>query len=66
MDPLELRALLERARDDRETAEFHRDKANEKAAELLALARGTEGITMTEAAEALGVSRKSAYQMLGR
>ena len=64
MDAQELRAALEKKADDRATADWHKDKATQEAAELMALIQTTDGITMTDAAQILGISRPMAYKIL--
>jgi hypothetical protein len=64
MDAQELRGALEKKADDRMTADWHKEKATKEAAELMALIPETDGITMTEAAQILGISRPMAYKIL--
>jgi len=64
MDPLELKAALRKAADDKRTAQFHMDKANERIADALRLVVDTDGITIGEAAEEVGISRQRAYRLM--
>jgi hypothetical protein len=64
MDPLELKAELRKAADDKRTAQFHMDKASERIAAALRVAVTTEGITIGEAAEEVGISRQRAYRLM--
>lgn len=63
-DPLELKAKLRKAADNRATADWHKRKATEEAAELMDQISDTPGVSMTDAAEILGVSRQMAYRIL--
>src|ERR1044072_829383 len=64
MDAKELRQGLKGARRTRERGERIRDEGTATAADLLGEISGTPGITMTEAAELLDVTRDGAYKML--
>jgi hypothetical protein len=64
VDALELKADLENKARDRSNADRHKRKATEEAAGLMRLIPQTEGVTMGDAAEILGVSRVMAYKML--
>jgi ABC-type sugar transport system substrate-binding protein len=64
VDHLELRAELKKKADDRATADWHKEKATQEAAALMAEIQKTDGITMTDAAAILGISRPMAYRIL--
>lgn len=67
MDPLELRAELKKVADDRATAEWHRDKAMERGAELLRIVTEMptpRELSFEEAAAILGITRQNAYKLI--
>jgi predicted transcriptional regulator len=66
MTPAELRRKLQAARNKRQALELERSQHNADVAALLSWVAETDGITMTEAADILGVSRVMAYKMLKR
>ena len=67
MDPKELRAQLEKVAEDRATAEWHRDQAMNRGAELLKTVTEMptpRELSFEEAASILGVTRQNAYKLL--
>jgi len=64
MTAAELRRKLQRARNKREAMELERAEHNADLATLLRWVQKTDGISMSEAAEIIGVSRVMAYKML--
>jgi hypothetical protein len=60
----EIRAGLIQAAKRREAADRERERATAELVALLRAVHDAEGITMSEAAELIGVSRVMAYKML--
>jgi len=62
--PDELRLMLQHAQRQKAQAERDREKAVESQRSLLKLVAATPGVTMTEAAQILKISRRMAHGMV--